>query len=404
MTPTKPGFRLSVVGLAALIAGFFSIVFGWFVAGLVAVGLGILVVTLGMGVWLRSFDRLWAKNQGQVSEIETSHTAVQEGRAQAMETVGEVNKTIEKTAPAIRRLEGLVSGTSDGIDVLNQALTTATAHNRTTLEAHHRVTEVLKAYSDEVAVETSEMKTMLDAIHVIHESAGTKQSSVVGILGRVVKAEEKHATIKKAVDRMVKAAGKMDTMNALISEVAERTNLLAMNAAIEAAHSGVAGRGFAVIAVNVRKLSDETRQNSQAIAQSLAQTNLAITDTAAAADEAIAFFHALSDEIQGIGSIFEELVSGMKALSDGSGTLLSSISRVSALTNDTNEVQKASETSMTKAQVALDTILEIAQSIQSDSSSMMATFVEMLGETGKLGSLGLRTADRIELIGKITKP
>lgn len=77
------------------------------------------------------------------------------------------------------------------------------------------------------------------------------------------------AEVRASIDGLKASSAEIMPIAGLISSIANRTNLLALNATIEAAHAGPAGRGFSVVAGEVKALADETQKATDEIAQRL---------------------------------------------------------------------------------------------------------------------------------------
>lgn len=150
-------------------------------------------------------------------------------------------------------------------------------------------------------------------------------------------------SIKKNNDAMVdiaKGTEIISDMIKVINDVASRTNLLAMNAAIEAAHAGDAGRGFSVVADEIRTLAEQTTQNSKSIGKSLTDIVSKIDAATELAKESNTVINDVGKGIVEVEEGMTETLSGLKEISTGNAQVIEAMGILNTLTTEITDASK----------------------------------------------------------------
>ncbi len=133
----------------------------------------------------------------------------------------------------------------------------------------------------------------------------------------------------------------------VIDNIASQTNLLAMNAAIEAAHAGEAGKGFAVVADEIRKLAESSGQNSRAITELLERISQAIRNATDSSGETRNSFGQIQGEVDVMVNAFSEIASSMSEMSAGATQVLAATGEltqnVAGVSDQTSFIHKSAK-------------------------------------------------------------
>jgi methyl-accepting chemotaxis protein len=178
--------------------------------------------------------------------------------------------------------------------------------------------------------ETSSAITQIGTtIQSISNRAQAKHASMTDILQKIANQSTELAQLFRSFDNVISSSVKSLQTAQGITNIADTTNLLAMNASIEAAHAGASGKGFAVIAQEIRKLSAEARNQTESMIAVLKENTQVVSDTAAYIKNYLSNRTGLVQEIEDVFKAIEEIIQGLSEMTLGAQEMLTASGRIS---------------------------------------------------------------------------
>ncbi len=210
--------------------------------------------------------------------------------------------------------------------------------------------EELTVSIDQVASNAGEVRQISDNSKTLASDGGKVVQQVVGDMGKINTAVMNAAL---TIEDLGKKSEQIQNIVKSIKEIADQTNLLALNAAIEAARAGEQGRGFAVVADEVRKLAEKTSKSTQEIS---AMTELITGST----NEAVAEMEAAVEMVKGGSVLAGQAGEAIVEINDGALRVLNGVEDIS------NSIQ---EQSMAGREIAVN-VEKVAQMSEENSASV----------------------------------
>ncbi|WP_428775857.1 methyl-accepting chemotaxis protein [Vibrio sp.] len=243
-----------------------SITLALVVTGLLIVLVGIVVLNVSFKPLLRLKDVVGGLSQGHGDLTQRLEVSSQD-------EIGQISQSINLFIEKLQTMFVEVSHSSSQIDVAVGQLSQQSQSNTQTLHGHTIETEqAITAIEEMSATAGSIAQSASDAAKLTdktNQHAGEAKVTVTNAVDSVTALMDQVTSMSGTIGTMSQDAKQISTVLQVIGEIAEQTNLLALNAAIEAARAGEQGRGFAVVADEVRALAARTQESTSQIGEML---------------------------------------------------------------------------------------------------------------------------------------
>ena len=258
-----------------------------------------------------------------------------------MEEIGdELASNMTETASAVNQISANIDG------VKQQALTQAASVTETAATVEEIVRTIkqlnnsIETQAASVAQSSSSVEEMVANIASIGQTLGKTDEVIKSLTTATGDGKATLVTSNAVTQKIAEESGSLMEASSVIQHIASQTNLLAMNAAIEAAHAGEAGKGFAVVGDEIRKLAEESSMQGKTITTTLKMLSGEIESLSTSSKTVEAKFNAIFTLAEQVKEMSARLTEAMREQENGSKEVLTAIKSINTVTI---EVQAGSE-------------------------------------------------------------
>ena len=296
----------------------------------------------------------------------------------------QVITSAEQVAAASQQLTASADQSTIAINQVAESIVTvagACTEQFSEVEQAAQNAEALKNHMDSVS---KTLKVSTGKIQDTTKAAEDGRKSVKNAVDQMQKIETSVSASARVIAQLGEESDKIGKIVDAISEIAEQTNLLALNAAIEAARAGEHGKGFAVVADEVRKLAEQSRESAQEISSLIGSIQEKAQDAVQAMESGVTNVKNGADAVDGAGATFGEIVNMVTDVEQGSHQMGKIVAELVESTNiitksvdnisvKSRQVAKESETVSAASEQQSATMHEI-----SDASKSLAEMAQAM--------------------------
>ena len=266
------------------------------------------------------------------------------------------NQTIGNAMHSIGSVKSVVMNQAAGVEETQSTV------NSIAQKIHQQDTSI-ETLASSVTQASAAIEEMVANIHSVSEIL-KKNTSTVMSLGNA--AAEGQKTVENAVavsKRIYQESEGLLEASEIIKHIAEQTNMLAMNAAIEAAHAGDAGRGFAVVADEIRKLAEDSSAQSLGITTRLKELGTSINEVSENTQQVEKQFDVIYDFANSVQDQEAVIMRAMQEQTEGSGQVMDAMRMIHEITYSVNDSSTAVLQSSKEIGVEMQRLVEVTTSI-----------------------------------------
>ncbi|MGD9940314.1 MAG: methyl-accepting chemotaxis protein [Clostridia bacterium] len=318
-----------------------------------------------LGLLASHFNSFAAVLRDLVQRVKTEADQLQDGFLR-------LSSNTEETAGAIRQITANIESIKQQTSNQNASVTESSANVEQINRSIGTLYRLIERQAEGVSTSSSSIEEMVANIQSVTANIERMGGYYEKLLGKSESGKQAIETVAKQVKEIDGQSETLQEANSLIAGIAAQTNLLAMNAAIEAAHAGQAGMGFAVVADEIRKLAENAATQSKNISHNIKNIRSVINAVVDSSGTSARTFEDILEQIRILSRLEEEIRYSMQEQSTGSSQVLDSISNINEITTEVRESAEEMQDGSNTVLLEMRHLLQLASELDNGMTEMAA--------------------------------
>lgn len=304
----------------------------------------------------------------------------------------------QESASATAEIMANIAGVRKQSESQSEAVSNTTTILGRSAENVNNLENLVEAQAAGITESSAAIEQMLGNISSVTSSVRKMADSFKELGITVSDGKTKLANVDGKVNEIAEQSKMLIQANTIIAQIASETNLLAMNAAIEAAHAGKAGEGFSVVANEIRKLAETSSAQSKNINTELKEISSSIKDVVSLSKDSQVAFGQIVTHLDSTDVIIREIDNAMSEQENASRQIFSALSDMRNQSIEVNEMSHQVKDNIVAVTKDMDTVSQISSIILGSMDEMTAGAQQISTATQGVSDLAASTKENIDVM------
>ena len=239
---------------------------------------------------------------------------------------------MQQTAGAVHQINDSIQAIKQKINGQSESVTQTSTSMELVTANIAKLSENVEMHTSSVSESSSAIEEMLANVQSVTQTLVRNAENVNELIVVSDEGRSSLQAVAQDIKEIARESEGLSEINTVIKNIASQTNLLSMNAAIEAAHAGESGRGFAVVADEIRSLAENSAKQSNMVSGVLKKIKKSIDMIGASTTIVLENFKAIDEKVRTVSDQEENIRNAMEEQGQGSQRILEAVSRMNEQT------------------------------------------------------------------------
>ncbi|MDR2924077.1 MAG: methyl-accepting chemotaxis protein [Treponema sp.] len=305
---------------------------------------------------------------------------------------GDLASHMQQTAGSVHNITANIEAVNEKINSQSASVSQTSATMEQVTVNIGKLGQNVEAQTESVSRSSSAIEKMIANIESVTQTLGRNAESVQELIKVSDDGRGSLQKVTQDIQEIERESEGLLEINSVMENISSQTNLLSMNAAIEAAHAGEAGKGFAVVAGEIRKLAESAAHQSKTISDVLKKIKASIDTITGSTRTALEKFQIVDERVRAVSEQETNIHSAMEEQGHGSRQILEAVGRL-------NELTKMVEHSSVEMLAGSKEVITESRNLEKATTEISNGMNEMADDAGQINF----AVNRVEEISKTNK-